>query len=135
MGVLGNLMLRDESTEMEERRGFDRRIEMLERQTNKLEMRVTLCETKIDGLVETIKSRFTAMDRGHDLILTRLDALVPASALSHWMEDQRALQARTKVLEDAKSQIDGAFFLIKLLGVAGIIGGVIAIIRLIKGGP
>lgn len=124
-----------DEAELEERRGFDRRIEMLERQTNKLEMRVTLTETKIDGLVETIKSRFTAMDRGHELILTRLDSLVPASTLSVWVNEQRDLVLRTKALEEAKNQLDGAFSLIKILGVIAIMSGLIAVFKLIRGTP
>ncbi len=127
----------------EERRGIDRRmdgrVEILERQANRLEMRVTLVETKVDGLIEMMKSRFTAVDRGHDLIINRLDQLVPAPVLTQWRTDHELLVKRTVALEEVKNQFAGAMNFAKFLGYAGIISGitalVYAIVRLVKGGP
>lgn len=120
---------------VDERRGLERRVEMLERQTNQLTMRITLTESKVDGLVEMMKSRFTAVDRGHDLIINRLNQLVPADVLTSWRKDQHDLGDRVKVLEETKQQLDGAFFLIKLLGAIAIASGIIAVVKLIKGAP
>ena len=123
----------------DERRGFERRVEMLERQGNRLEMRVTLVEAKVDGLVETIKSRFTAMDRGHELILSKLEQVVPASALVTWKQELAVQASRIEELEATKHQFDGAMSFAKFLGYAGIVSGitalVYAIVRLVKGGP
>lgn len=123
----------------DERRGLERRVEMLERQSNRLEMRVTLVETKVDGMIEMVKSRFTAMDRGHELILARLEQLVPATVLTQWRRDHELAEARISSLEDTKNQFAGAMNFAKFLGYAGIISGitamVYAIVRLFKGTP
>jgi len=129
----------DGDAQMDERRGFDRRVDMLERQTNRLEMRVTLVETKMDGMIEMVKSRFTAMDRGHELILSRLEQLVPASVLTQWRRDHEHAEQRISALEDTKNQFAGAMNFAKFIGYAGIISGitamVYAIVRLFKGTP
>jgi len=48
---------------------------------------------------------------------------------------QRELMKRIEPLVDLKGQIEGAFTLIKLMGLVGFLGGIVALVKLIRGTP
>ncbi len=77
---------------------------------SQLLMTTVLTDERVKGLASTLLSRHSAFDRGQELILTRL-----------------------KSLEEIKDKADGALLLLRILGWTGIIGGIVAIIRTIKG--
>jgi len=93
-----------------ERRGLERRTEMLERQTNQLTSRVIVLEVKVDAVITQMKSNFDALHNGQEMI---------AAKLNH-------------VLSLKELVIGGGIFA-ATIGVTGIIGGVIAIIKMLKG--
>lgn len=71
---------------------------------HKVMLSSALTEAKVDGLVQTIDSRFKAFERGVELILLRLTPL-----------DDRITK-----LEAVKYQAAGALWLVRVLGVTGI---------------
>lgn len=113
------------SDEMEERRGMERRVFALEQQMVKITTTVAVTETLVTGLISTMESRHKAFERGQDLILEKLKPL-------DLMQGQ-SLHSRIETLERVKEKAAGALLLVQLLGIMGIIGGVIAIVRMIKG--
>jgi len=48
---------------------------------------------------------------------------------------QQELIKRIEPLVDLKGQIEGAFTLIKLMGLVGFLGGIVALVKLIRGTP
>ncbi len=96
--------------DVEERRSVERRVFELEQKMSQLLMTSALTDERVKGLGTTLLSRHSAFEKGQDLILERL-----------------------KSLEEVKDKADGALFLIRILGWTGIIGGIVAIIRTIKG--
>ncbi len=118
---------------VEERRGLQRRADELQTQANRLEMRVAILEAKVDGLVTTIKSNYESMEKGYQLIMGRLDQLVPQSTLMDFKASFSRAEQRLNTLETLKNQMVGAFTLIMVLGVSGIIGGILAIVKAVKG--
>lgn len=94
----------------EDRRGLDRRVEMLERDMRLLDSRTAVIEALMKGLVSTMESRHKAFERGQDLILERLGRL-----------------------QAVKERMVGAFTLVSILGISGIVGGIIAIVKAVKG--
>lgn len=58
-----------------ERRGLDRRVEVLERDIRQMEMQVAVMKATLDGLVSTMDSRHKAFEKGQELILKGIDAL------------------------------------------------------------
>lgn len=97
--------------ELYERRIEDRRkIEALEARVSQYEMKHVLLQQRVDMLVMTVNSRYDALEHGQQNIVKDLAEL-----------------------HTYKERILGAFGLIVLLSVTGIIGGVIAIIKAIKG--
>lgn len=94
----------------EEQRGIERRVFVLEQKIAEMQTTVAVTETKVDGLAETIKSRFIAFDRGIDLILVRLTAI-----------------------ENLKNKAAGAVLFVQILGGMAIIAGVVALVRMVKG--
>lgn len=95
----------DDVTLDEERRAGERRFV-----NSRVEFRIELLETRVQALISTMDSRHKALDRGQDLILDRL-----------------------RTLEDIKSKAEGAVWLARLLGITGVIGGIVAIVRMVKG--
>ena len=61
--------------DQEERRGLDRRVEVLERELRQLETQVAVMQATLNGLVSTMDSRHKAFERGQDLILEKVDQL------------------------------------------------------------
>lgn len=113
------------TVEEEERRGFDRRILELEKQMTEIKLSTALTGAKVDGLVETFKSRFIAFDRGLELILEKFKPLDGISALR--------LEERIAGLEMVKNQATGAMWVIKALGVTGIVVGIVAVFKMVLG--
>jgi hypothetical protein len=80
----------------------------LEARFNRLHTTTVLTKEKVDGLLESFKSRMKAFEAGQELILERLQRI-----------------------ESMKDQAAGALLVIKLLGVTGTVGGIIAIVKII----
>jgi len=93
-----------------ERRGIASRLGDLERQYSHWETRVTILEVKMDGLITTQKSNFDSLEKGQALVMSRLEYLI-----------------------SLKDRVIGGVWLVSLLGVTGIIGGVVAIVKVLKG--
>jgi hypothetical protein len=87
---------------------LDSRVLRLEARFNQIYTTAHVTRDKVDNLVEAFKSRLKAFEAGQDLILRRLEEI-----------------------ESVKDQAAGALFVIKLLGVTGTVGGIIAIIKII----
>lgn len=98
-----------------EERGLERRVFELERNMTHILQTTAITEAVVTGLKSTIDSRFASFDRGIDLILERL----------------KAGDSRIENLEAIKNQALGAIIFVKVLGITGIIGGVISIVRLV----
>jgi hypothetical protein len=71
-------VLVDDTTEGTDRRGVERRVEMLERELHKLDNIVAVMQATLNGLVSTMDSRHKAFERGQDLILKSLDTMEKA---------------------------------------------------------
>ena len=113
----------------EDQRGYERRLYALEQRFADMHTTVEVTKTQVAGLAETIKSRFTAFDRGIDLILERL---TPIGEKIKVIESANT-EGRLTVLEAIKNKAAGAILLVQILGVLGIVGGIIAIIKQVKG--
>ena len=108
----------------EERRSLERRVFELERQLVKLVTTTAITDVKVDGLISTMDSRMKAFDRGQELILNQLK---PLAAF-----DLQKLDRRVEELEEVRLRADGAVLLVKILGVTGITGGLIGIIKMLS---
>lgn len=117
--------MKDDQVIDDEQRGVERRVFELEQKMSRLLTTTAVTETKVDGLITTIESRFKAFDRGQELILDRLKPLTVII--------EQHLDSRLGTLEAVKNKATGALLMVQILGVTGIIGGVIAIIRTLKG--
>lgn len=89
---------------------------------------VAITEIRVQGLASTIESRFKAFDRGVELILEKQTAAEVRSET-----EQAAWDNRVVVLEKLKERAEGGMWVVRLLGVSGLVGGSIAIFKLIKG--
>jgi uncharacterized protein YlxW (UPF0749 family) len=65
----------DDIVEPSDRRGLERRVDMLDRDLRQLETQVAVMQATLNGLVSTMDSRHRAFERGQDLILERLEKL------------------------------------------------------------
>jgi hypothetical protein len=118
---------REDDTEFSAgRRDYDIRLRRLEDLVQALDKIVAVTDVRVQGLMQTLDSRFKAFDHGQSLILAKLNETSPLAVTS-------ALAGRIKELEDIKAQATGAIWLARLLGITGIIGGVIGIVRMIRG--
>ncbi len=108
------------------RRDYDIRLRRLEDLVQTLDKIVAVTDVRVQGLVQTLDSRFKAFDTGQQLILAKLNEASPASVTN-------ALAQRIGELEQIRLQAKGAIWLATMLGIAGMIGGVIGIVKLIKG--
>ena len=96
-----------------ERQYFARRSgDDLESRVSQLEIRVVILETKVTALISTMNSRFDALDAGYKLVIEKLDRL-----------------------DAIKERMVGAFVLLSLLGVTGIVTWVLALAKILKIGP
>lgn len=107
----------------EERRGIDRRVFELEQRMQRLLTLTEVNESKINGIISTMDSRHKAFERGQELILERLG---PLRILA-----EQDLNARIVNIEAAKNKAAGAMLMIQVLGITGVIGGIVAIVKLI----
>lgn len=110
--------------EDEERRGLDRRVFEFERKMEKLLTTLSVTESKVDGLMLAMDSRHKAFERGQDLILDRLKPLA--------IIVEQNLDARLTDIEVLKNKAEGALLMMQVLGVRGVVGGIVAIVRMIS---
>lgn len=108
----------------DERRGLERRVFDLEKQMSSVALTLGITAARVEGLVSTIDSRHKAFEHGQDLILERMK---PLTLLGEQQIDHRLAD-----LEAVKHKAEGALFLIRVLGITGIIGGIVAIIRMMQ---
>lgn len=116
----------------EERRGLERRVYELEQKMAHVVTSVAVTESKVDGLVAIMEERHEALTKGQDLILNRLTPLAQLPAEMLGLREQK-LDERVTSIEALRNRAYGALFTVQLLGITGIIGGIIAIVRLVKG--
>ena len=96
-----------------ERREYDRRrSDEVEDRVAALEIRVVICETKISAMISTMNSRFDALDAGSKLLLEKLDRL-----------------------DAIKERMVGAFVLLSLIGITGVVTWILAVAKILKVGP
>ena len=96
-----------------ERQYFARRSgDDLESRVSALEIRVVILETKVTALISTMNSRFDALDAGYKLIVEKLERL-----------------------NAVRERMIGAFVLVSLIGVTGVVAWVLAVARVLKVGP
>lgn len=110
---------------------LERRVFELEKTVSRLDITSAVIAAKVEGLVETIKSRFLAFDRGIELILERLKKIDNIEVVI--LEKQVPLENRLLNLERIRDKATGALILMRLLGITGIIGGIVAIVRMVRG--
>lgn len=115
-----------DDTEERERRSLERRVYELEKQMGSINTIVAVTSVRVEGLVSTVESRHKAFERGQDLILDRLKPIAT-------LVDQK-LDLRLTNLEAVRNRAEGAILTIKLLGITGVVGGIVAIVQLIRGG-
>ncbi len=112
----------DDSSDSPERRGLDRRVEMLEREIRQMETQSAVMQATLNGLVSSMDSRHRAFERGQDLILERLEKVTTL---------QRKQESDLTTLANAphdlsKTTLSSSSVAAIVLTVVGIIGGQIA---------
>ncbi len=73
---------------------------------------MAIVETKANALISTMNSRFDALDAGYKLIVEKLDRM-----------------------DALKERLVGAFVLLSLIGVTGVVTWILAIAKILKVGP
>jgi len=121
----------DDHMALEERRGLERRVEMLERDMRELVSKAAVLDALIQGLISTMDSRHKAFERGQDLILERLGRFVSPDIIHAKHQELMAIEARVTLIEAAKSKFAGAlWFALTIIGMAG---GIVTLVKAIKG--
>ncbi len=122
--------------EIEDRRSLERRVFELEQKMSRLLTVAAVTEAQVAGLIETVKSRFISFDRGIELILERQKTeearVTTLEVVKSKIETVDELRSKVDMLENLKNKIEGAIMLVQILGVIGIVGGIVAIIKAIK---
>ena len=116
--------------DFDERRGLLGRLSRLETAHIALDKRVSLNERDLANLKSTIDSRYDALHGGQSVILERMERFIPSQTLKEWRDEQLELEQRTKGLESTWDRVRGAYIILSALG---IIGGMLTLVRLLKG--
>ena len=115
-------MAGDETDMDHDRRGLDRRVEMLEREVRQLETTTAVIQATLNGLVSTMDSRHKAFERGQDLILERLGKL-QVTQQKHETDLASFISAPQDL---SRATLSSRMVVSIVLVVAGIIGGQMA---------
>lgn len=98
----------------------------------KLLTTTAVTDAHLTGLISTMESRHKAFERGQELILEKLKPFEQLRTQMMLLEAQN-LDTRIGALESIKNKVTGAIILAQLLGVTGIIGGIVTIVKMIRG--
>lgn len=122
----------EDTIDHEERRRLESRMARLEQSIAGIDKRLALAEKDISQIVLTMQSRYEALNGGQVAILAKLEKFT-SETTHEWKRELDGLDNRTTALEAIKDRLEGAYVFVRLIGVVGLIGGVISIIRLLKG--
>lgn len=97
----------------------------------KLLTTTAVTDAHLTGLISTMESRHKAFERGQDLILEKLKPFEGLNTQITVFSAQN-LDARVEVLEGLKNKFTGALTLMQVLAGTGIVGGIVAIIKMLR---
>lgn len=103
---------------MDERRGLERRVEMLERQYAHIQAALQKVEMMQDRAREVLDSRYEATSKGQDLLSIKLDSL----------------ELKIGVLASSRERMAGAMQLISYVGMAGVVTAVLWLLKTFTAG-
>ena len=95
-----------------ERRSVESRLQRVEAMSSEHGTRISLVEQKQEHLRMAMDSRTDALEGGQRELLKKIEPLI-----------------------DLSRQVQGGFTLIKLMGLVGFLGGIVALVKLIRGTP
>lgn len=134
----------------DERRGIERRVEVLERQYMQVMNTLTRLEMMQVNVEKTLDSRHEALSAGQALVLAKIDGYVASVAMMSTEADkspmgralledlsvlrgnQRENATAIRTLQDLQQKIDGGLTLMKWVGGGTFVGIATAIFALLK---
>jgi hypothetical protein len=108
------------------RRDYDIRLRRLEDLVQALDKIVAVTDVRVQGLMQTLESRFKAFDHGQSLILSKLNETSPVTVTT-------SLAHRIENLEELRSQAQGAIWLARIIGATWIVGAAVWIYKMLHG--
>jgi hypothetical protein len=115
----------------EDHRGLERRVFELEQKMIRLLTTTAVTDAHLTGLISTMDSRHKAFERGQDLILEKLKPFEGLNTQVTLFTAQN-LDTRLGVLEGLKNKFTGALTLMQVLAGTGIVGGIVAIVKMLR---